>query len=51
MKKFNDNHIVIVPDTDVHHVFDGGALLHRVSWPKRSTYEAICGLYLNSSKI
>ena len=34
------------PAGDVQHVLDGGALLHRIPWPRGSaTYQDICGLY------
>ena len=34
------------PEGDVQHVLDGGALLHRIPWPRGSaTYQDICGLY------
>ena len=47
----NDNHIVIIPVTDVHHIIDGGALLHHVSLSKGSTYEAIYSLYLKCIQV
>ena len=34
------------PSGSVHFVLDGGALLHRVIWPRGSTYHAICPLYI-----
>ena len=38
----NDNHIVIVPVTDFHHVIDGGALLHHgPRAPHMKSYAAI----------
>ena len=34
------------PEGDVQHVLDGGALLHRIPWPRGSaTYQDIRGLY------
>ena len=34
------------PEGDVQHVLDGGALLHRIPWPRgTTTYQDICGLY------
>jgi len=34
------------PTGNVHFVLDGGALLHRVPWPRGITYDAICSLYV-----
>ena len=36
------------PTGNVHFVLDGGALLHRVSWPRPRglTYDALCSLYV-----
>ena len=34
------------PTGNVHFVLDGGALLHRVLWPRNITYDAICSLYV-----
>ena len=34
------------PSGDVQYVLDGGALLHRVPWPRRSTYESVSHLYV-----
>ena len=31
---------------NVHFVLDGGAVLHRVPWPRGITYDAICSLYV-----
>ena len=28
-------------------VFDGGALIHRLSWPKVGTMETVCGMYVD----
>ena len=36
-----------VPPTSVHHVIDGGSLLHKVSWPKGATYEDITEMYVD----
>ena len=34
------------PEGDIHHILDGGALLHRIPWPRGSaTYQDICGLH------
>ena len=33
------------PSGDVQYVLDGGALLHRVPWPRGSTYESVSHLY------
>ena len=33
------------PPGDVQYVLDGGALLHRIIWPRGETYENICALY------
>ena len=34
------------PERDVQYIFDGGALLHRIPWPRGSaTYQDICSLY------
>ena len=33
------------PSGDVQYVIDGGALLHRVPWPRGSTYESVSHLY------
>ena len=34
------------PSGDVQSFFDGGALLHRVPWPRGSTYESVSHLYV-----
>ena len=34
------------PGGSAYFVIDGGALLHRVVWPRRVTYKAICLLYI-----
>ena len=34
------------PSGDVPSFFDGGALLHRVPWPRCSTYESVSHLYV-----
>jgi len=34
------------PTEDVHYVLDGGALLHRVPWPRGLTYSDILSLYV-----
>ena len=34
------------PTGNVHFVLNGGALLHRVSWPRGLTYDALCSLYV-----
>ena len=34
------------PSGDVQYVLDGGALLHRVPWPRGSTYESVNHLYV-----
>ena len=34
------------PSGDVQYVLDGGALLHRVPWPRGSTYESVSHLYV-----
>ena len=33
------------PTGSVQYVLDGGALLHRVSWPQQVTYQEVCRLY------
>ena len=33
------------PKDSVQYVLDGGALLHRVSWPQQVTYQEVCRLY------
>ena len=36
------------PSGDVRYVLDGGALLHRIPWPRGSpTYKEVCILYCN----
>ena len=47
----NDNHVVVILVTDVHHIIDDGALLHHVLWSKNSTYEAIYSLYLKCIQV
>ena len=37
---------LIPPCTKWHYVLDGGALIHRVTWPSGSTYHAICEEYV-----
>ena len=39
-------HEKTVPSTNVYHVIDGGALLHRVPWPRGYTVAAICKLFV-----
>ena len=34
------------PRVDVKYVLDGGALLHRVPWPRGSSYESVSHLYV-----
>ena len=34
------------PSSDVQHVLDGGALLHRLPWPQGSTYDSVCEMYV-----
>ena len=34
------------PSGDVKYVLDGGAILHRVPWPRGSTYESVSHLYV-----
>ena len=34
------------PTENAHYVLDDGALLHRVPWPRGSTYDKICQLYI-----
>ena len=34
------------PSGDVQYVLDGAALLHRVPWPRGSTYESVSHLYV-----
>lgn len=34
------------PSRDVQYVLDGGALLHRIPWPKGATFETICQMYV-----
>ena len=34
------------PSGDVQYVLDGGALLHRIPWPRGSTYESVSHLYV-----
>ncbi|KAK3747021.1 hypothetical protein QZH41_001488 [Actinostola sp. cb2023] len=36
----------IGPEGNVHYVLDGGALLHRIPWPRGMTYDAICNMYV-----
>lgn len=31
---------------EAHYVLDGGALIHRVVWPRGSTYDEVCSLYV-----
>ena len=38
------------PSGDVQYVLDGGALLHRVPWPRGSTYESVSHLYVRYSE-
>ena len=34
------------PTGEVQHILDGGALLHRIPWPKGSvTHQDLCALY------
>ena len=35
------------PNGEVQYVLDGGALLHRIPWPRRSTFENVSQLYVN----
>ncbi len=35
------------PTDNVKFVLDGGALLHRIPWPRGATYEHICQLYID----
>ena len=37
---------VASPPENVHHVLDGGALLHRISWPRGESYDVICSRYV-----
>ena len=30
----------------VQYVLDGGALLHRIPWPRGSTYDSVCQMYV-----
>lgn len=39
-------HQTDLPKEGVHYVVDGGALLHRVPWPRGATYESIARLYV-----
>ena len=34
------------PSGDVQYVLDGGSLLHRVPWPRGSTYGSVSHLYV-----
>ena len=34
-------------NTQIHHVLDGGALIHRVKWPKGATYSEIAKTYVS----
>lgn len=34
------------PSSDVQHVLDGGALLHRLPWSRRSTNDSVCEMYV-----
>ena len=36
-----------LPSTDLHFVFDGGALIQRIPWPRKETIDHICQLYVN----
>ncbi|OWF41289.1 hypothetical protein KP79_PYT25062 [Mizuhopecten yessoensis] len=36
-----------LPSGNVHYVLDGGALLHHFPWPRGSTFNNICQLYVN----
>ena len=36
------------PSGDVQYVLDGGALLHRVPWPRGYTYESVSHLYVTN---
>ena len=33
------------PDNEVQYVLDGGALLHRITWPRKCTYKELCRIY------
>ncbi|RUM44712.1 MAG: hypothetical protein DSY80_04115, partial [Desulfocapsa sp.] len=34
------------PGGDIQYIIDGGALLHRIPWPRGSTYDSVCELYV-----
>ena len=34
-------------NTQIHHILDGGALIHRVKWPKGVTYSEIAKTYVS----
>ena len=36
-----------IDSTDVKHVLDGGALLHRVLWRSGQTYIGVCNMYVD----
>ena len=40
----------ITPSNCVHHVLDGGSLLHKVNWKKGMTYKEICKRYIDYVK-
>ena len=38
------------PLLSLHHVFDGGSLLHKINWPKGATYGEIADMYVRFIK-
>ena len=34
------------PSENVQYVLDGGALLHRIPWPRGSTFDSVCQMYV-----
>ena len=46
----NDDHNTCFDDQHVHFVIDGGALLHKLLWPKEETYSCLCILYCDYLK-
>ena len=49
LKITNDNHIVIIPVTDVHHIIVGGALLHHD--PRAPHMKPYAAFILNAFKL
>ena len=47
--KMNTSKDTQLPD-QVYYVLDGGALIHRIPWPRGSTFESICEMYVKYVK-